>query len=393
MRLSLKQQNRQGSILALVLFVAISLTILSLSYFKMMRAARNTDQRLGQQFVAREIALLLREEATVTIQRDCRDQRSQIFGFLLGGASGAQMEMRSPLSGENIGRLLQPGFACEFSSKLQVVSFINYDHRNHYYPSTKEGHGIMAIQIEVSLLDERTGQKSAVIKENLHTQYDYLVAATLCLDNHESKLRQPLLLRHDRQVFDQYSSLQIEEGELKPTIEENPADFKLYDRITLWSARNLSRADLSGRQIIDEERKIINLSGIYHCSEPLNFAGDWQIKGKGVIIADSFSISGALKKAGDEDILVLYARKGKIVVNTPQKIEAALVAINDNHSGTIEAKKPLQLSGMLVADYLNLNEWSNNTHKISFDKALLAADKTYQISVSPWTNFRSGASS
>ncbi len=391
MLFSFKQQNRQGSILALVFFVAISLTILSLSYFRMMRAARNTDQRLGQQFVAHEIALMLREEATVTIRRDCRDRRSQVFWFLLGAVAGAQMEMRLPLAGENIGRLLQPGFTCEFSSKLRVVSFINYDQRSHYYPSSKEGHGIMAVQIEVNLLDERTGQKSSIVKEALHTQYDYLVAATLDLDSHGSKLRQPLLLRHDRQVFDQYSSLQVEEYEPRLANEEKPADFKLYDRFTLWSARNLSRADLRQRQIIDEERKIINLSGICHCNEALNFDGDWQIKGKGVIIADSFNITGALKKADDEDILVLYARKGKIIVNTPQKIEAVLVSINESHNGTVEAKQALHLSGMLVADYLNLNDWSNSTHKISFDKGLLAVDKSYQISVSPWTNFRSGA--
>lgn len=249
----------------------------------------------------------------------------------------------------------------------------------------------MAVQIEVNLLDERTGQKSSIVKEALHTQYDYLVAATLDLNSHGSKLRQPLLLRHDRQVFDQYSSLQVEEYEPRLANEEKPADFKLYDRITLWSARNLSRADLRQRQIIDEERKIINLSGICHCNEALNFDGDWQIKGKGVIIADSFNITGALKKADDEDILVLYARKGKIIVNTPQKIEAVLVSINESHNGTVEAKQALHLSGMLVADYLNLNDWSNSTHKISFDKGLLAVDKSYQISVSPWTNFRSGA--
>ncbi|PKL50622.1 MAG: hypothetical protein CVV42_02535 [Candidatus Riflebacteria bacterium HGW-Riflebacteria-2] len=386
-----KKHQNQGSVLLLAIFIAISLTIFSLSYFRMMRAARNTDHRLGQQFVARETALMLREEAMAIIQRDCRDRRSQIFWFLLGAVAGAEMEMRLPFASDYISKLLQPGFSCEVSSRLKVVNFINYDHRSRYYASGKEGHGILAVHIEVTLLDERGGGKATVIKESLHSQYDYLVASMLSLDSRGSRLLRPLTLRHDRQTFDSYSSLQIEDYEESPVPEEDPAKIELYDRITLWRARNLRVNDLEQMLIIDRERKILNLYGICHCADQIELAGDWQIKGKGVLIADSFNIAGALKKSGNEDMLVLYARKGKITVDTSEKIEAALIAINDKHNGTVESRQALNLSGMLLADYLNLDNWSNNTHRVSFDKALLDADKSYQISVSPWTNFRSGA--
>jgi len=386
-----RQYRRQGSVLLLAIFIAISLTILSLSYFRMMQAARNTDHRLGQQFVAREIALMLREEAMATIQRDCRDRRSQIFWFMLGAVAGAELEMRLPLASDNLSRLLQPGFSCEFSSRLKIVNFINYDHKNRLYASDKEGHGVLAVHIEVTLLDERAGGKSTVIKETLHSQYDYMVASILSLDSRGSSLLRPLTLRHDRQTFDSYSSLQVEAYEDEPDAPENPAEIELYDRITLWRLRNLRLADLEQMLIIDRERKILNLYGICHCNDSIEFAGDWQIRGKGVIIANSFNITGALKKFSDEDLLVLYARKGKITVDTSEKVEAALIAINDSRSGTVESRQALNLSGMLLADYLNLDNWSNNQHHISFDKALLNADNSYQISVSPWTNFRSGA--
>jgi len=386
-----RQHPRQGSILLLAIFIAISLTILSLSYFRMMQAARNTDHRLGQQFVAREIALMLREETMATIQRDCRNRRSQIFWFMLGAVAGAQLEMRLPLASDNLSRLLKPGFSCEFSSRLKIVNFINYDHKSRYYDSNKEGHGILAVHIEVTLLDERAGGKSTVIKESLHSQYDYLVASMLSLGKRGSRLMRPLTLRHDRQTFDRYSSLQIEDYEEFPAGEEDSSEIELYNRITLWRLRSLRLADLEQMLIIDRERKILNLYGICHCNDNIELAGDWQIKGKGVIIANSFNITGALKKASDEDLLVLYARKGKITVDTTEKIEAALISINDSRSGTIESRQTLNLSGMLLADYLNLDNWSNNQHCVSFDKALLDAEKSYQISVSPWTNYRSGA--
>ncbi|EKD83519.1 MAG: hypothetical protein ACD_39C00620G0002 [uncultured bacterium] len=387
-----KQSTKHGSVLVLAVFIAISLTILSISYFRMMRAVRSTDHRLGQQFVAREIALMIREEAMSIIQRDCRDRRSQLFWFLLGSAAGAQMEMRLPLAGENISRLIQPGYTCEFSSKLKVVNFISHDHNNHDYASEKEGHGILAMLVEVSLTDERSGRKSIAAKENLHTQYDYLVSSVLCLDERGSKLRKPLILRHDNQVFDEYSCLKVSgfnEGPVNGN-SEDVSNLELYDKTTLWTARNLRAADLRRMQIIDDEHKILNVNGIFHCTEKLDLDGDWQIQGKGAIIADSFSINGALKKSSEDDLLVIYARKGKIVVNTEQKVEAALIAINSGFSGTVESKKPLNLSGMLLADYLNLENWSNSIHKIDFDKALSDSDKAFQINVSPWINFRSG---
>ncbi|HAE38014.1 MAG TPA: hypothetical protein DCG57_05155 [Candidatus Riflebacteria bacterium] len=393
MLFSFKHSTKQGSVLVLAVFIAISLTILSLSYFRMMRAVRNTDHRLGQQFVAREISLLIREEAMLILHNSSRDQRSQLFWFLLGAVAGAQMEMRLPFAAENISRLIQPGYTCEFSSKLKVVNFISYDHRTRVYASSKEGHGVLSMFIEVSLIDERSGKKAVAARETLHTQYEYLISSAICLDSAGSRLRKPLLLRRDNQVFDEYSSLQVSgyERETSNGNGEATNDSEFYNQTTLWTARNLKSADLRQMQIIDAERKIVAVNGIFHCPEHLEFDGDWQIKGKGVLVADSFNIRGALKKSSVDDLLVLFARKGKIVVDTDAKIEAALMAINRNYTGTVEAKKQLDLSGMLLADYLNLDNWSNSVHKIDFDKAFAAGDKAYQINISPWVTYQSGA--
>lgn len=385
------QRTRRGSVLVLAVFIAISLTILSLSYFRMMRAVRNTDQRLESQFVAREIALMLREEAMAVMQRDSRDRRSQLFWFLLGAVSGAQTEMRLPLASENISSLIQPGYTCEFSSRLKVVNFINHDHKNRNYPSPREGHGILALLIEVSLVDERQGRNSTIAKEHLHTQYDYLTASVLCLDSQGSQLQQPLMLRRDDQNIEDDNRLQITDFTGNHARSEELSELEPYRHSTLWVGRNLRASTLKQLRIIDEDKKTLKLNGIVHCAEKLAFAGDWKIDGKGVIVADSFSLDGALTKASENDFLALYARKGNIVLNTREKVEAALIAVNPSHSGTIESKQPLNLHGMIFADYLNLDNWSNTTHKISFDESCRDSEKAFQISISPWTNFRSGA--
>lgn len=375
----------------LAVFIAISLTILSLSYFRMMRAVRNTDQRLESQFVAREIALMLREEAMAVMLKDCRDRRSQLFWFLLGAVAGAQTEMRLPMASEKVSSLIQSGYSCEISSKLKVISFINYDHKNRLYTSPKEGHGILSLLIEVKLFDDRSSQKSVVASEQLQTQYDYLVASVLCLDKHGSRLRQPLMLRRDNQTFDKNSRLQISDFTGNHNKGEDLSKHEPYNRSTLWAGRNFSSSNLKHLGIIDEDKKTIKLNGIIHCAEKLTFNDNWKIDGKGVIIADSFSINGALTKTSSNDLLVLYSRKGNIALNTSEKIEAALIAVNTSYSGTIESKQPLNLHGMLLADYLNLDNWSSSSHKISFDENCCDSEKAFQISISPWANFRSGA--
>ncbi len=106
-----------------------------------------------------------------------------------------------------------------------------------------------------------------------------------------------------------------------------------------------------------------------------------------MLIADSFVISASLKKSDPTALAVFYARHGNICVNTTGEIHAALIAINRNGSGQVEARQPLNLNGMLLADNLNLQNWSVGKHTIVYDRMLSEPEKTFQISVSRWVNY------
>jgi|GEM_PF-5426126 len=169
--------------------------------------------------------------------------------------------------------------------------------------------------------------------------------------------------------------------------------FQAYGNFELWSRRRLKRDDLVRLRIIDFDKKIIRPRGIIHTAETdgLTFeAGAWKIEGCGVLIAPKFSIAGPISKSTDKDMLVLFARKEGIEVITDQRIESALIAVNDDLTGCVTVLKKLDLKGAIIADRLNLALWNPGSHKIEYDPAFKLKDKdVYITSLSRWTTFQS----
>ncbi|MFZ5951952.1 MAG: hypothetical protein ACOYXC_14690 [Candidatus Rifleibacteriota bacterium] len=168
--------------------------------------------------------------------------------------------------------------------------------------------------------------------------------------------------------------------------------FQAYGNFELWSRRRLKRDDLVRLKIIDFDKKIIRPRGIIHTAEAdgLTFdAGEWKIEGCGVLIAPKFSIAGSISKSTDKDMLVLLARKEGIEVTTDQRIESALIAVNDDLTGCVTVLKNLDLKGAIIADRLNLALWNPGSHKIEYDPAFKLKDKdVYITSLSRWTTFQ-----
>jgi len=171
---------------------------------------------------------------------------------------------------------------------------------------------------------------------------------------------------------------------------QTPENLKVYNNFSLWSKRGMHRSDLINQKIVDFDNRVISISGINHCHGHIEFSGDFKFKGQGVLIADSFSINGSMAKQDTKDLIVLYARTGKITVNSKDEIQAALIAVNKNFSGTIEATQPLNLTGLILADRINLNNWSHHEHRAIYDPVFSKPEEAYQISFSPWLNQRSG---
>jgi len=168
--------------------------------------------------------------------------------------------------------------------------------------------------------------------------------------------------------------------------------FMPYGSFELWSKRMLKADDLVRLKIIDVDNKIIRPRGVIHISDSDGLTigdGDWKIEGCGVLVASKIVVHGSITKTKDSDLLVLYARSTDIEINTDKRVEAALVAINNNRFGRITALKKLDLKGAIIADRLNIALWEPGEHKLEYDSAFKLANKdVYISSISKWTTFQ-----
>ncbi len=388
-------QQRQASVFVIALLLATTLLIFSLTYFRVARESRAFDYRSEQTFLARDLANLIHQEAFSNLEEEGAKQNSELFWFLQGAVPGAQTEIKLPFTRTQVSKLLPAGFSCEFSCLVKVVSFVRNDNVGRPYANKFEGHGIVALLTDVVVKnDSGKGERPARNVMELH--HDYLVASMVNATKSGSQLKRAILTRKSRAPFDQTlfngnNSALIISQDTMPDYEFPPETQKIFNNPTLWKHRDLNGEDLTNLGIIDSKTNSINISGIIQANKTVEFNSPMTITGKGVMIADSFVINAPLTKNSDQALLVLFARKGKITINTSDKIEAGLIAINRTFNGTVESLRPLNLKGLLFVDHLNLNNWGNGEHLVVYDEEFARADENLQISFSPWPNFRSEA--
>lgn len=375
-------------------FVATSLFIFSFTWFRVSRETGAIETRIEQKAIAGEIAVMIHEEASLQLKRAGTNQKSPLFWHFLRAVSGEKIEIRLPFARAHAAKLLPPGFACEFSCSARVVEFRKNDPEGRRYGAKNEGHGIVALTIDVSVTNERS-RRPLPVSYQLEKHHDYIIASMICSDEYGSKLKKVLLTRKERSFYDQSlfsgenATLVASQSTMLPP-GQTPENLKVYNHYSLWTRRGMKKGDLENLKIVDFENRIININGINHCHGHIDLPGNFKYQGQGVLIADSFSINGSLTRQEKNDLLVLFARNGKITVNSTEKVQAALVAINRNYSGTIESAQPLNLFGLILTDRINLNNWSQNEHRVVYDPIFLNPEETYQISFSPWLNLRSG---
>lgn len=386
-------KHNSGSVMLLILIVAISLGILSLSYFRFARESHHSEKWYELRSLATEAANGIHEEAFAKIQKNLKNQKSQVFWFLLGAVNGARNDLKLQLSRQHLKELIPDRYSLNFSCELKVVNFKAAAPNNRPYFGKHEGHGILAITTRVEIFDRRSKTKTPVARHQLEIHHDYLVASMLSPNKKGSLLKNAIMVRKQRD-FDNLSTISCYNTQLlayqtdAPPITPDIEHLRIFDRYSLWARRNLSIEELRSLKIIDTDTRTLNLNGISHCRGTIIFDGQWQIRGQGVLIADSFVINDTIRKSDSSDLAILYARRGKISVNTSNEIHAALIAINDSGTGTIEAGRSLNLNGMILVDRLDLQKWQQDEHVIVFDKSLSDQEKAYQISISRWINYR-----
>ncbi|MDD3001815.1 MAG: hypothetical protein PHF29_08690 [Candidatus Riflebacteria bacterium] len=385
---------KKGSALLIAMLVAVSVGTMAVSYFRYSRITAKNQIRTINKDVIREISQMATDEIFARTFKDAGDIKTKIFWFLKGSAPGSTYRVDTPFTKENSKNFLSEGYSCEVGGRIRIVKFRKTAPNNSKYYGSYEGHGIIAIETK-ALLYRHTGEKRSVaFSHEIETHFDYFLVSTVCMSENGSMMINPLVVRKDREAGntnvikgDNAAVLTLHNtmNSFQPVI---PDSFVLYDKYSLWSKRNLSIDDLYRYEIIDQKTKTLNLNGIVHCKDSVTIEGDYKVVGQGVIIADSFNINGGIEKSDNTSLCVLYANKGKIVTNTENVINAALIASNRNFTGTLEALKALKINGLLLVDTLDLNAWAEKEHQIHYDTDFKDDGKANRAVISKWVTYR-----
>lgn len=177
-------------------------------------------------------------------------------------------------------------------------------------------------------------------------------------------------------------------------IEAESGGFRPFAFHSLWLRDGVSPGELRDLDLYQPEAGIIRprgltrISGVVDLGEP--DGNPLSIQGRGVIAADGFRLRSGLRKNGPDDLLVLLAEHGSIEICTDAPIEAVLIAIDTDgkRTGTVRARKPLNLHGALICDTLSPSTWVPATHRLRYDPSLKQpATFTYAVAVSELVRF------
>lgn len=167
-----------------------------------------------------------------------------------------------------------------------------------------------------------------------------------------------------------------------------------YAHHNLWNRRYMTKAQFDNLNIYDKEKNILYLRGINQCNDsvvlgsPDNPGKVLTIKGSGVLIANGITINCGIKKDKDNAICVLYCRNGNMTINTDQEIQASLICMGQLYENMkFSTTKKLKLKGSLALDYLNLDDWCEGEHEITYDSALVPNHDVYNVTINKSTTF------
>lgn len=380
---------KTGSILVILTAIAGIIGILSLSYLHLFSSDLHFEKKRQYHELAQKFLLIVHRDAYLSLKEGVCNHNSAEKHFLSQPEPGKEKPILVPFGREIIGTELPTDCTCEVSCKFEIKSFSGIDANQCAYVVSGAGHGILSIASSLSIFKETGSEKFLLATEKIETYHDFLVTSILDKGFSKPLFSQPLILSDfRRQSYEQFMDL-IEISGCERQKNDYFQKEMPYRQVTLWSAKKLKKRQLRKMGIIDFENRQIFLNGIVHCSEKLELDDSWQIKGRGILIADEFKLSGPITRTSNDDLIIFFARNGNIRISTDQPIEAALIAMNRNGNGTIEAETRLQLHGAIIADIVLLPELKEEIHSISWNSSLNDLENSLSVSLGDWPIFRS----
>ncbi len=122
-----------------------------------------------------------------------------------------------------------------------------------------------------------------------------------------------------------------------------------------------SNALFSFMQRRTESTMTLRISGVVKVSSDLTVRGQIQVLHGGggtILVEGNIEIRGGIT-APSEDLLVLVSTSGNILVDTPQRLDCALVALN----GTVRLPENFHINGLLAADRVIVPRGNNRSKR------------------------------
>lgn len=393
--MSFSANARDGSLMVAVVFVMLMLSLIVIGYFRVATSRHSIDLQLEQREMARTMADVGVREAIERISASLFDNNKPEFQFLVSGVPGRRHDLELPLSTAASASILSRGYALKLACELEILAFSNLDHQNQPYLVDKEGHGIVQIKVVAEI--QRSGSARAVTSE-LVSVHDYVVSSMTfdeflptMTDASTAIFEHPLVLRSNvGHIEFSQASLDGVEINIDGNLNNPMASYwsalipdEFYRRYALWSFRSARLEDLVAAKVICHTHKRLNINGIIHCRESVAFAGNWTVRGRGVLIANGFVFNGTLLKERSDDFIIIYAPTSNVVLGGAGPVQAGIIAAAGSR---LIVKDRLNVEGFVVADTIKFDSFTAKEHQISYDPVFAQLPDQLCVSLSKWPN-------
>lgn len=244
------KSKKKGIAIIIVILVMVMVGLSALTYFGMMREAKNSAYRFYVSEAARQLASSAADEAFMFIYNESKNNKSELYHKLVERSSELDLSDSDLSARANVGLIIPVSLttSADMAKNLDVkvvariIDFRNKDSgKNEYYD--REGVGTLEIATTVKPKDKNSKYKNSTCTLIRHHDYKCALIVPKTGVSNVSKyvsayaLDYVLFLRDGAKEFETYHGLNLNPGDgIKISIEqEKQADPQKYGKVFLGS--------------------------------------------------------------------------------------------------------------------------------------------------------------
>lgn len=303
------------------------------------------------------------------------------------------------------------------------ASQVTFEHEGTRYPLPPE----QAAELEASVGEQVIFSRDSHYLSNANTAGGQVVEQLRRLSNNvwlaQNRINSPMpLFSEDRRDYLHYAdqnystdqqneSFSINSGwqnpprffggdsnELSSIRDTGSEGFRPFRHYVLYTSRFLRAQELEEAGIYDRENGILNIRGVISVEfDPIEFTPPSTrdhiiVRGQGALIApQGFEIqTNIVREDPQSDMLIMFTRRGNFRISANDRIEAAILAFNDDVRATMYAFNSFRIIGALGVDQLVLQNYPAQPITIEYDdrfRATSESEEIFTITTSPWIRY------